>query len=287
MSPLTPYGIDVALVEQTVARYFISGNLDPTVTPTLGISGTMYIYNVDGDTRWYKKDDDGLTTNWSLIATAASITELFAGFEFKDPCRLKTIGPDTLSGFGLRDGVAPVDGNRILVNGQADPKENGIYIARVGAWERAADFDNSAPVKACSIVAVEEGDTLHDTAWILTTNNPIVIGTSLIVFAPFGVVPPAPAVVTVTSAMSPYQMTGLETIIQADTSAGPVVITTTAVGVNVGVRKTIKKIDPTVTPNDVTIGPSLDGAPVVLSSIVGALLPSIDFYSDGVAHRVI
>lgn len=43
---------------------------------------------------------------------------------------------DTLSGFGARNGVTPVDGDLMLATAQTDQTANGPYIARSGAWDR-------------------------------------------------------------------------------------------------------------------------------------------------------
>jgi len=45
-----------------------------------------------------------------------------------------------------------------------------------GVWDRASDFDADAEVTAGAYVWVEDGNTYVDSAWVLTTNNPIVIG---------------------------------------------------------------------------------------------------------------
>ena len=47
-----------------------------------------------------------------------------------------------------------------------------------GVWDRATDFDSDAEVTANAFVFIEEGNTYADTAWVLTTNNPITIGGS-------------------------------------------------------------------------------------------------------------
>lgn len=57
------------------------------------------------------------------------------------PCRLKVEAPQTLSSLSVIDGVTPVAGDRILVTGQTDVSDNGIYIASSSAWSRSSDFN--------------------------------------------------------------------------------------------------------------------------------------------------
>lgn len=73
-------------------------------------------------------------------------------------------------------------GDRVLVKDQAAAKDNGLYIAAAGAWARAADADASAEVTPGMLVTVESGATLADTVWELTTNGPIVLGTTALTF---------------------------------------------------------------------------------------------------------
>lgn len=87
-----------------------------------------------------------------------------------------------LSGLLNVDGVVLVAGDRVLVKDQTTASQNGIYVAAAGAWARATDADTSAEVTSGMTVPVEQG-TLHaDTIWELTTNGPIAIGTTALVF---------------------------------------------------------------------------------------------------------
>lgn len=48
-----------------------SGTADPTATATAGDAGSMYINTSSGNV--YKKNDSGTTTNWSQVATTATV----------------------------------------------------------------------------------------------------------------------------------------------------------------------------------------------------------------------
>jgi hypothetical protein len=87
-----------------------------------------------------------------------------------------TAAPNTL------DGVSLASGNRILLKNQSTGAQNGIWVVTTlgsganGVWDRATDFDQDAEVTAGAFVFVEEGTVNADSGWILTTDNPIVIG---------------------------------------------------------------------------------------------------------------
>ncbi len=52
-----------------------------------------------------------------------------------------------LSGLPTVDGVALAAGDRVLLTGQTDARENGVYLATAGAWSRAAPENTAAGLK--------------------------------------------------------------------------------------------------------------------------------------------
>lgn len=80
------------------------------------------------------------------------------------------------------DGVNLSINDRILVTGQDDATENGIYYVKVlgtgtsGTWLRSTDSNNTGELDAGTIVMVTEGNLYKDTQWKLTSDDPIVIG---------------------------------------------------------------------------------------------------------------
>lgn len=110
-----------------------------------------------------------------------------AGLAVKDPVRLATTGNiAVLSGAMTVDGVAVATGDRILVKNQTSANLNGIYIASTtGAWTRSSDFDGTGTpsnVNEGAYVFVDLGTVWTNSAWVLTTVNPITVGTSNLTF---------------------------------------------------------------------------------------------------------
>jgi hypothetical protein len=92
------------------------------------------------------------------------------------------------------DGVTPSVADRILVKNEVSGNApyNGIYVVTtVGdgstayVLTRSADANTSAEVTSGMFVFVEEGTTNDNTGWVLTTNNPITLNTTALVFAQF------------------------------------------------------------------------------------------------------
>lgn len=92
------------------------------------------------------------------------------------------------------DGVTLVLNDRILLKDGAAGADNGLYsVTQVGTagtpyiLTRTADADNSpvGEVTAGLAVFVAEGTANADTAWVLTTNDPITLNTTALAFAQF------------------------------------------------------------------------------------------------------
>ena len=119
----------------------------------------------------------------SDAATKGYVDSVASGLSWKDAARAATTADITLSGAQTIDGVSVVAGDRVLVMAQTSGADNGIYVAAAGAWSRAADADTSAEVKAGMALYVNEGTTNGNAAFVLTTDDPITLGTTALTFA--------------------------------------------------------------------------------------------------------
>lgn len=116
--------------------------------------------------------------------------EQISDIDYKQAVRVITLSDVTLSGGAPAtvDGVNLSTGNRVLVAGQSTGSQNGLYeVQTVGAgsngtWIRSSDGNADGEIEAGMIVMVTEGDIYKDTQWKLTTNDPIIIGTTPLVF---------------------------------------------------------------------------------------------------------
>jgi hypothetical protein len=110
--------------------------------------------------------------------------------DYKQSVRVVTITNITLSGGAPSsvDGVNLSLNDRILVIGQSTGSQNGIYYVTTvgsgsnGTWARSIDTNETGELDSGTIVMVTEGTIYADTQWKLTTNDPIVIGTTALTF---------------------------------------------------------------------------------------------------------
>jgi hypothetical protein len=129
-------------------------------------------------------------TNAQDAATKNYVDSTAQGLDVKLSVRAATTAPGTLaSSFAngsVIDGVTLATGNRILIKDQVTGSENGIYTVNAsGAPTRATDADTNADVNAGMFVFVSEGTVNGDDGYVLTTNDPITLGSTVLTFTQF------------------------------------------------------------------------------------------------------
>ena len=90
------------------------------------------------------------------------------------------------------DGTQPVPGQRVLIKNETAgyAPVNGIYVVTVNTvgsafiLTRAGDM-NTGPEFPGSFIFIESGSTLADTGWVCTTDSPVTVGTTAIIFTQF------------------------------------------------------------------------------------------------------
>lgn len=123
-------------------------------------------------------------------ATKAYVDASRLGLDVKASVRVATTTSGTFNtsfaNGSTIDGVTLVTGDRILIKNQGTGTENGIYTVNAsGAPTRATDADGNAEVTAGLFTFVEEGTVNQNSGWILTTDNPITIGSTALTFQQF------------------------------------------------------------------------------------------------------
>ncbi len=118
-------------------------------------------------------------------ATKGYVDSVATGISPKAAVRVATTANITLSGTQTIDGVAVIAADRVLVKNQTTGSENGIYDVAAGAWARSSDADTSPEVTNGLYASVNSGTANGGTSWILTTANPITLGTTSLTFVQF------------------------------------------------------------------------------------------------------
>lgn len=106
----------------------------------------------------------------------------------KGPVRVATAANIALTGLQTIDGVSLASGDRVLVKSQTDATQNGLYVVDSGPWRRSKDFAGNRDIRKGTLVYVSEGDVLEASAWYVSSNNPIIVGSSEVQFTASAVV---------------------------------------------------------------------------------------------------
>ena len=110
--------------------------------------------------------------------------------DYKQATRVVTVVNITLAGGAPStvDSVSLSLNDRVLVTAQTTGTQNGLYkVTTVGSgsngtWVRTSDANDTGEIEAGMIIMVTEGTIYHDTQWKLTTDDPIIIGTTALTF---------------------------------------------------------------------------------------------------------
>ncbi len=124
-------------------------------------------------------------TNPQDAVTKAQLDAAVQGLKWKEPVRCATTANIVLSGLQAIDGVTVVANDRVLVKNQTTASQNGVYLAAAGAWTRSTDTDLSAEMFGAAVF-VSEGTAQGNQQWQLTTDAPIVVGTTALAWQQVG-----------------------------------------------------------------------------------------------------
>ena len=187
----------VATIAGTTNQVSVSGSGSETAAVTLSLPQNIHSgatpsfagLSLSGNLAMGTNTITGLAdpVNPQDAATKAYVDAARSGLDVKASVRVATTANITLSGTQTIDGVALSVGDRVLVKDQGTATANGIYVVAAGSWSRSPDADNNpgSEVTSGMFTFVEEGTANSDSGWVLTTNDPITLGSSALTFAQF------------------------------------------------------------------------------------------------------
>lgn len=104
------------------------------------------------------------------VATKAYVDSVVESMSVKKPVRVVSLSNTILNSEYTLNGVSLELGDRVLLVGQFDQKENGIWVVAASGWFRPDDFANGSGARS-SFTFVQEGSMYADTGWICTNNS--------------------------------------------------------------------------------------------------------------------
>lgn len=128
-----------------------------------------------------------LPTQPNDLASKAYVDSQSQGLDQKASVRAASATNIDIATGGLLtvDGVTLSSGDRVLLMGQTDASENGIYAADAGAWLRTSDANSNADVTSGLFTFVTEGTNHGNNGYTLITDDPITLDTTNLEFTQF------------------------------------------------------------------------------------------------------
>ncbi len=122
--------------------------------------------------------------NGTDAANKTYVDNLVNGLVWKDAADIATTGNITLSGEQTIDGVL-TSASRVLVKDQTSGQFNGVYTSDAAAWTRTTDADTDVELVNMSIF-ISNGVVNAGSSWTQTTDLPITVDTTVLVYAQIG-----------------------------------------------------------------------------------------------------
>ena len=97
-----------------------------------------------------------------------------SGIVEKTPALAMSTVDTTITGLYTLDDVILINNNRVLLTGQTDPIQNGLWLAHLGAWTRPSDFGNPPTAAGTAYVLTTSGTLYAGSGWISTTPDAII-----------------------------------------------------------------------------------------------------------------
>lgn len=118
---------------------------------------------------------------------AVSGSNIDATYNSTDKTLTQT-NPDVL----VIDDVTVAVGDRVLIAGQTDATQNGIYVVEVegdattaAVLKRADDFDETSDIMLNVMIPIQQGKQNADSTWVLTNDTPVTLDSSPMSFATY------------------------------------------------------------------------------------------------------
>lgn len=134
---------------------------------------------------------DGTSAQDAVTKSQVDIAK--AGLDAKDSVTAATDGTNidltATSDPNPIDGVTLTDNDRILLKDQSTSSENGIYVTATATdpstWYRAPDANEDSKVTSGLFTFVTKGTVNENAGFVLTTNDPITLGSTSLNFTQF------------------------------------------------------------------------------------------------------
>lgn len=187
-----PHAAVPTLPKARILRVDVNGNATPLTSTASGADGAGYVSPSapSSGAAWYNL---GTAQSWTIPCDQNNVVDITQYYYVIDVVEEQTgtvvpvlapvdactpvgtaVNP-TGAGTVMIDGRTVTAGNRYLLTHQANQRQNGPWIAQVGAWTRPDDWVFGSSVGAGTMVPIQNGTTLHGTYQQLQGGSPVAV----------------------------------------------------------------------------------------------------------------
>ena len=135
---------------------------------------TLVLRDGSGNFATNKITIDGTIVNPNDAATKAYVDSVASlGLVAKTPAVVVSTSDIVLSGLQTIDGISLSAGDRVLLVGQTNPVENGLWLDEVAAWMRPTDFATGSTAGSAYVLTLS-GVINAGSSWLCSTPTAIV-----------------------------------------------------------------------------------------------------------------
>ena len=221
---------------------------------------------------------DGTTTNPTDVATKSYVDSTAStGLIVKSPALVVSTSNVALSGLQTIDGVTLVSSNTVLLVGQTNAVQNGLWLAESGSWIRPTDFLTGTSA-GNAYVLILEGTVNAGSSWVCSTPSAI-IDTNPIEFSEFSLPSQTTGANVGSGAGQIFQgKTGVTLNFKTISAGTDIIVTNNTSDVNIATNATNANTPSTIVARDAsgnfsatTITANLSGNASTATNFTGAL----------------
>jgi hypothetical protein len=177
----------VKYYQLNLAGKVVKTDLNSAFENSIVYTDGTHVYGANQSMGGFKLTNLGAPTVGTDAATKSYVDAAVQGLDVKQSVRVATATNINLASPGsILDGITLTIGDRVLVKGQTDATQNGIYDFKGSSvpMTRSTDADTNTKVTSGMFTFVEEGANA-DAGFVLLTDGAIVLGTTPLNFSQF------------------------------------------------------------------------------------------------------
>ncbi len=167
------------------ANVTITGTATNPIVATTGVVDTTTVQTIAGVKTFSSAPVVPTPLNPTDATNKGYVDSVATGLDVKASVRVASNANHSMTAPGAVDGVTLATNDRVLLKAQTTGSENGIYTWTGTTLTRSSDANTNAKVTSGMFTFTTEGTTNAGKGYVLSTADPITLGTTSLTFSQF------------------------------------------------------------------------------------------------------